>query len=315
MSIPQPLDPNTVARAPALGADEQINQVHYRVVSIDTAVKLLRSTFNGNPNELQEFIDNVENAFSVLNPVDHPTFLKFVLAHITGDAKTVLSYRTIPEELQTWETIKDKLELNYAVQRTLDFYANKLFTSKQSPNENVTQWGNRIEKMTTELNKALDRQMLTWTPEMQDGGNKTISLLSKCCFIQGLYDDSVKTITRVKAEDKPLKQIIEIALEEESAKKSREHFRTHNGNQGRSKYVVGKGFHQMQNVRGVGGTGTSSVQVKREPGVNATTTVICFRCQKPGHMSRDCNDKPFCKLCKKSGHVTKDCRGNQGNRQ
>jgi hypothetical protein len=53
---------------------------------------------------------------------------------------------------------------------------------------------------------------------MQDGGNKTVSLLSKCCFIQGLYDVSIKTITRVKAEDKPLKQLIEISLEKESAK-------------------------------------------------------------------------------------------------
>jgi hypothetical protein len=134
------------------------------------------------------------------------------LAHIKGDAKTVLSYRTIPEEFQTWGTVKDKLEINYEVQRTLDFYVNKLFTSKEMQNENVTGWGNRIERMTTELTRALNRQMTNWSAEMQDGGNKRVSLLSKCFFIQGLYEDSVKTITRVKAEDKPLKQLIEIAV-------------------------------------------------------------------------------------------------------
>ena len=294
-------------------ADDQVVHVNHRIVSVDTAVKLLKTTFSGNPSELHEFIDNVENGFSLLDPEDHPIFLKFVLAHIKGDAKTVLSYRTIPEELQTWETVKDKLELNYAVQRTLDFYANKLFTSKQMQNENVTGWGNRIEKMTTELTRALNRQMATWSVEMQDGGNKTVSLLSKCCFIQGLYDDSIKTITRVKAEDKPLKQLIEIALEEESARKSREQFRAYNVNQGRTKYV--KDIYHPQNVRSVGGTRTSSVQVKREPGVNATATVTCFRCQKPGHMSRDCKGKPFCKVCNKGGHETRDCKGNPGNRQ
>jgi hypothetical protein len=94
------------------------------------------------------------------------------LAHIKGNAKRVLSYRTIPEEFQTWETAKDKLELNYSVQRTLDFYANKLFTSKQMQEGNVTQCGNRIEKMTTELNRALKRQMVIWSVEIQDGGKK-----------------------------------------------------------------------------------------------------------------------------------------------
>ncbi|PNF19896.1 hypothetical protein B7P43_G12290 [Cryptotermes secundus] len=239
-------------------ADDQVVHVNHRRVSVDTAVKLLKSTFSGNPNELQEFTANVENAFSLLDPVDHAIFLKFLLAHIKGDAKTVISYRTIPEEFQTWETVKDKLELNYAVQRTLDFYANKLFTSRQ---------------------------------------------------IQGLCDDSIKTITRVKAEDKPLKQLIEIALEEESARKSREQFRAYNVNQGRTKYV--KDVYRPQNVRSVGGTRTSSAQVNRKPGVNATAAVTCLSCQKPGHRPRDCKGKPFCELC--SEHC-RDCRGNQGNR-
>jgi hypothetical protein len=178
-------------RSNSTETDDQVSQTNRRIVSIDTAVKLLKTTFSGNPSELHEFIDNVENAFSLLDPEDHPIFLKFVLAHIKGDAETVLGYRIIPEDFQTWETVKDKLEINYEVQRTLDFYTNKLFTSKQMQNENVTGLGNRMEKMTTELTRALNRQMTNWSAEMQDGGNKTVSLLRKCCFIQGLYEDSV----------------------------------------------------------------------------------------------------------------------------
>jgi hypothetical protein len=225
----------------------------------------------------------------------------------------VLSYHTIPEEFQTWETVTDKLELNYEVQRTLDFYANKLFTSKQMQNENVTGWGNKIEKMTTELTRPLNRQMATWSAEMQGGGNKTVSLLSKCCFVQGLYDDPIKTINRVKAEDEPLKQLIEIALEEESARKSRQQFRAYNVNTGRTKCV--NDIYHPQNVRDLGGTRTSSVHLKKGLGVNATATVTCFRCQKSGHLSRNCKGKPFCKMCNKGGHETRGCRDNQENRQ
>ena len=46
-------------------------------VSISTTVKLTEKKFDGNPRELSVFIENVENAYCVLNEVDHPTFFKF----------------------------------------------------------------------------------------------------------------------------------------------------------------------------------------------------------------------------------------------
>jgi hypothetical protein len=65
----------------------------------------------------------------------------------------------------------------------------------------------------------------------------------------------------VKADDKPLKQVIEIALEEEIATTSREQFRYRNVNQGRTKRV--NDTYHLQNVRGeLGGARTSSGQLK-----------------------------------------------------
>jgi hypothetical protein len=51
----------------------------------------------------------------------------------------------------TWEQIKAILEENYAVKRTLEYYAGTLFTAQQGINETVAQWGSRADKMGIEL--------------------------------------------------------------------------------------------------------------------------------------------------------------------
>jgi hypothetical protein len=47
-------------------------------------------------------------------------------------------------------------------------------------------------------------------------------------------------------------------------------------------------------------------QIKRE--VNVVTSVKCFKCQRAGHLARDCRSKPTCGTCRKLGHEAKDCR-------
>jgi hypothetical protein len=55
-----------------------------------------------------------------------------------GEAKDRLLARTARN---SWEQIKAILEENYAVKRTLEYYASVLFTTRQGMNETVAQWG------------------------------------------------------------------------------------------------------------------------------------------------------------------------------
>jgi hypothetical protein len=60
-----------------------------RYISVPKAVQLIPRVFNGNPLELREFIQNVEAAHEVVNPLEYSLLLKIVQAKIGGEAKTI----------------------------------------------------------------------------------------------------------------------------------------------------------------------------------------------------------------------------------
>jgi hypothetical protein len=62
----------------------------HRYISVPKAVQLIPKFFNGNPLELGEFIQNVESAYEVVDPLYYSLLLQFVQAKIGGEAKTKL---------------------------------------------------------------------------------------------------------------------------------------------------------------------------------------------------------------------------------
>jgi hypothetical protein len=87
--------------------------------SISEAMKLINTPFAGERKKLKEFVDNVSTAFELVRPEQHGLLLEFVKTKITGDARNKLFVREIPS---TWREVKQILEENYGVKRTLDIY-------------------------------------------------------------------------------------------------------------------------------------------------------------------------------------------------
>jgi hypothetical protein len=114
----------------------------------------------------------------------------------------------------TWALVKGILEENYAVRRTLDYYACKMFSARQEKNESVASWGNRIDEMHTELREAARR---VCKPEEILGAVGLICHLGKTCFIPGLNSERIQTIVRSRGESITLSQAVEVSLEEECA--------------------------------------------------------------------------------------------------
>jgi hypothetical protein len=177
-------------------------------ISIAQALKLIPRSFDGNKSELREFVANVETALAIVHPDKHAVFLKFIESKITGEAKTKLLART---DRTTWEHIKQILEENYAVRRTIDFFACKLFNSKQGPSETVATWGSKIDTMSSDLTEAMIRLL----PEKHhEGAIAFLKYITKACFIQGLHDERIQTVVRARDEKMLLPNAVEVALEE-----------------------------------------------------------------------------------------------------
>ncbi|KAJ4428474.1 hypothetical protein ANN_24511, partial [Periplaneta americana] len=96
----------------------------------------------------------------------------------------------------------------------IDFFACKLFNSKQGTNEGVANWGSRIDAMSSDLTEAMTRLLPSCHHE---GAIAFLKHISKVCFIQSLHDERVQTIVRARDEKMLLPNAVEIALEEESA--------------------------------------------------------------------------------------------------
>jgi hypothetical protein len=149
--------------------------------------------------------------FELVHPSKHDILLKFVKTKITGDASSKLIVRDLTH---TWALVKWILEKNYAVRRTLDYYACRMFSARQGKDEQVASWGSRIDNMQTELREAARRVCKS---EELIGALWLINHLGKACFVQGLHNERIQTIVRSRGESILLSQAVEIFLEEEGA--------------------------------------------------------------------------------------------------
>ena len=106
-------------------ASEATYSTHY--CSVAEAMKLIAQPFDGNKRKLREFVENVDVAFELVHPSKHEILLKFVKTKITGDARSKL---IVIDLTHTWELVRGILEENYAIRRTLDYYACKMFSAR-----------------------------------------------------------------------------------------------------------------------------------------------------------------------------------------
>jgi hypothetical protein len=174
-------------------------------------MKLINQPFDGDKRRLKEFVDNVTTAFELVNPSDHDLLLKFVKTKITGEARSKLLVRDLTA---TWRDVKQILEENYGVRRTFDYYACRMFSSRQGVSEGIAPWSSRIDTMQSELREAAYR---IYEDEEVVGAMGLINHLAKACFVQGLSSERIQTIVRSKGETALLSTCIDAALEEESA--------------------------------------------------------------------------------------------------
>jgi hypothetical protein len=164
------------------------------------------------------------------------------------------------------------------VRRTLDYHAHRALTSRQNPNETISQWGVRMDTVCGDLQRAARKHMegLEWASKKCEGGSDIIDLFICACIIQGMHDYRIQTMVKAKGNvNTPMAQLVEVALEEESAIRS-ERFKRN---------VLVKGQHNCQ-------WNSHVLQRQFERRDVRTAVVTCYRCNKKGNVARNCEDFP-----------------------
>jgi hypothetical protein len=252
--------------------------------SVPEVMKLIDKPFDGSNGDLREFIDNVSTAFELTSRDQHGILLKIVKTRITGDARNIL---LVPDLTETWADVKAILEKNYAVRRTLDYYAwRRMFNSRQGKEESVSAWAGRIDALQAEFKEWAYGECAR---DEAKGALALIDRLARGCFVQGLASDRIRTIVRARGEATLLSTCIDIALEEESAILSARdtgssgHSSVPYRNVVENRTPVGRS--DRESNRGYPG----SRDRNSDKGYNSGRGVgRCYECGGSGHMARYC---------------------------
>ena len=256
-------------------------------ISVSEALKLV-SPFKGDKREVLAFISNVDTAFEVINPTNADVLYKFVLTRISGEPRVAITHRN----LENWDDLRAFLKNTYTEKRTLDFHATQLFGAKQGKNENISEWIQNIQRLSSKFREAA---LQDCEDDERIGIVALADKLRNICFVQGISSDRVQTIVRSRNAS-TFDEIAETALEEESAifsKNERYRQGTNLGrlvchNCGKTGHVAAKCYlKDKKDVR----VSKLGAELKENVGKfrgSRRSDVKCYNCGEMGHMVREC---------------------------
>ena len=177
------------------------------------------------------------------------------------------------------------LKNTYTEKRTLDYYVNQLFSTKQNKAESVSEWIQLIQKLGSKFREAALKDC------EQDERAAILTLADKLrniCFVQVLYSDRIQTIVRSRNYSS-FDDIAETALEEESAIFSKnERYKNSNAespkcsNCNKLDHVASRCYLKDRKV-----TMVNQLSVKNESR-EKNSDITSYNCQENRHIARHC---------------------------
>lgn len=116
--------------------------------SIDFLIKLIPESFDGDRYKLRSFVKQIDAVFELANDNIKPALLLFVKSKIKGKAREQIDIHC---NLTTWQGISDLLISLYQDKKSLDQLLEELSNTKQSMNESVSQFYQRLEDVNSRI--------------------------------------------------------------------------------------------------------------------------------------------------------------------
>jgi hypothetical protein len=239
----------------------------------------------------------VDTAFEVIDPENSYVLYKFMFTRISCEPLVAISHRN----LENWEELRAFLKNTYTEKRSLDFNATQLFGARQGKNDNITEWIQSIQKLSSKF----------WEAALQDceddehvGIVALADKLRNICFVQGIASDKIQTIVRSRNVG-TFDEIAETALEEESAifskneqyKQGAAFSRLVCSNCGKTGHIAAKCYLKDKKDARVNKLGSKTQGSTPKFQGSRRGEIKYYNCGEVGHMARD---------CKKSRHARRN---------
>jgi hypothetical protein len=123
---------------------DEHNEIDARAYTKYSSItNLIQTTFSGERDTLQEFIDQCTLANNTCKPIWRPSLLIHIQSRISGNARIDIR----DQVFDTWAKLQSFLESRFQDPKTEDQLMNELSSIRQFQNESVTEFFRRIEKI------------------------------------------------------------------------------------------------------------------------------------------------------------------------
>jgi uncharacterized protein (UPF0212 family) len=239
-------------------------------IDISLAERMI-NRYDGNKSNLHVFLDNCNNAYSLLNPNFRLAFVSIALSKIDGNLRSTLLNRSF----NSWIDLKNHLLETYSEKRTFAQWQLELNSCKQGHNENVLNYSNRIENCYIKLIKSLDQNL---TKEAREANVELLKRQALNIFISGLNPQLHILLKSQKPNN--FEEAISVAISEEQEIKSRHEMTS-------KRYE-----NNIKRCSKCNMNGHLAFQCRNNVVRSVQTIPTCFNCGKKGHLARDCWHTP-----------------------
>lgn len=269
-------------------------------VKVEVAERLL-CKFDGKRSDLYEFIDNAEQANSIVEENSKPVLFAIIQTKITGNARALLKTRSFAD----WAALKQYLLDAYTEKRSQGQWQLELSSCKQNPREGITSYASRVENCLLKLTNSLDDNLSVVER------NACVKLLQNQAlnvFITGLAKDIAIIVKSQKPDT--LEDAVQYAIAEESEQLSKleiskyqeinSKFTKHCSNCNRNGHATIECFrNQPANI-------PFHSRIKIEPNVRSYASHNNNNQARP--FNQNDRNQVVCNYCKNVGHHISICR-------
>lgn len=115
-------------------------------LDLNTLFKFIKP-YDGSRESVNSFIINSNNAYELASESQRPVLFKYILSQLHGKAEIACSIK----EFTSWDQLKDFLKTQFCERKHYSHLLTDLQESKQSPQENVSQYSLRVETCLSQL--------------------------------------------------------------------------------------------------------------------------------------------------------------------